>query len=133
MLGPISVNTFRTTASPRARIACAAAAVPVLAGILLPIAGCRSGKNLIATLHPRRSKSRPNTTEYADNVAKVVNTPHLDILRWANFADYQPQVQQFYDGRNYELAWTRDGAPTPQASSLIRQFQDAAAKGLRSE
>jgi len=133
MLGPISVITSRTTALPRKRLYRAALALPVFASLLLPIAGCRSSKNLIARLHPRRSKSRPNTTEYADTVAKVVSTPHLDILRWANFADYQPQVQQFYDGRNYELAWTRDGVPTPQASALIRLFTSAASKGLRPE
>ncbi|HEY4357937.1 MAG TPA: L,D-transpeptidase family protein [Acidobacteriaceae bacterium] len=125
--------TSRTTALPRTRLFRAMLVLPVFASLLLPIGGCRSSKNLIARLHPRRSKTRPNTTEYADTVAKVVSTPHLDILRWANFADYQPQVQQFYDGRNYELAWTRDGVPTPQASALIREFTGAANKGLRPE
>jgi murein L,D-transpeptidase YcbB/YkuD len=51
-------------------------------------------------------------------------------LRWPNFSDYQPIVAKFYDDRNYEIAWTRDGAPTASANGFIKAFEDAGAKGL---
>ena len=54
-------------------------------------------------------------------------------MKWANFTDYQQEVQQFYANRNWELAWTRDGKPTDAASRLIDIFGDAAKKGLQPE
>jgi murein L,D-transpeptidase YcbB/YkuD len=59
-----------------------------------------------------------------------VDTTKAPNLRWPNFSDYEAIVQTFYDDRNYEVAWTRDGAPTATATAFIQQFQDAAAKGL---
>ena len=76
---------------------------------------------------------RENTTDYADNVAQVVSTPRIDVLKNANFEDYQSQVQSFYEARNYELAWTREGKPTSEATAMIQLFTDAANKGLRPE
>ena len=90
-------------------------------------------KALVAKFHHRKSRSKANTTDYADNVAQVVNTTRIDVLKNANFADYQPQVQQFYEDRNYELAWSRDGKPTSEATAMVQLFSDAAKKGLRPE
>jgi murein L,D-transpeptidase YcbB/YkuD len=59
-----------------------------------------------------------------------VDTSKVPNLRWPNFSDYDAIIQTFYDDRNYEVAWTRDGAPTATATAFIQQFQDAAAKGL---
>jgi murein L,D-transpeptidase YcbB/YkuD len=59
-----------------------------------------------------------------------VDTTKVPNLRWPNFSDYESYVATFYDDRNYEVAWTRDGAPTATATAFIQQFQDAAAKGL---
>jgi murein L,D-transpeptidase YcbB/YkuD len=88
----------------------------------------------------RKSKSKPNTTDYADQLHQLVekkalppekvDTTKVPNLRWPNFSDYQTIVAAFYDDRNYEVAWTRDGAPTASATAFIQQFQDAAAKGL---
>jgi L,D-transpeptidase YcbB len=88
----------------------------------------------------RKSKSAPNTTKYAENLQKIVEKrvlpkEMLDAtenpnLRWPDFSDYQPIVAQFYDDRNYEVAWTRDDAPTASATAFIKAFQDAGAKGL---
>src|SRR5260370_37617168 len=88
----------------------------------------------------RKTKSAPNTTKYADNLQKIVaktqlpkemlDAKELTSLRWPNFSDYQPIVAQFYDDRNYEVAWTRDGAPTASTNGFIKAFQDAGAKGL---
>jgi murein L,D-transpeptidase YcbB/YkuD len=88
----------------------------------------------------RKSKSAPNTDAYSDNLHQLVekkvlppekvDTSKVPNLRWPNFSDYDAIIQTFYDDRNYEVAWTRDGAPTPTATAFIQQFQDAAAKGL---
>jgi murein L,D-transpeptidase YcbB/YkuD len=103
----------------------------LLAGLLLPLGGCRGGiKALLEKFHTRRSKSKPNTTDYAGNLASVVSSSNLKILRWPNYTDYQHEVEKFYDGRNYELAWTRNLTPTPAAMTLIQVFQNAALKGL---
>jgi len=81
----------------------------------------------------RKTVSAPNTTDYADNIEAVTKSPTLSILRWPNYSDYQPAVTTFYDDRNNEVAWTRDGKPTKQALAFIQAFNDAAAKGLNPE
>lgn len=106
----------------------------LLSGIALSTQGCRGGiKSLVAKFRHRKSKSRSNTSDYASNIEQAVNTPHLDVLRWANFSEFQSAAQQFYDGRNSELAWTRDGQPTGTANALIQLFNQADQKGLRPE
>ncbi len=106
------------------------AAVCVLT-LLVTADGCR---------RHRKSKSAPNTTKYAENVQKIVEKrvlpkEMLDAtenpnLRWPDFSDYQPIVTQFYDDRNYEVAWTRDDAPTVSTLAFIKAFQSASEKGL---
>jgi murein L,D-transpeptidase YcbB/YkuD len=108
-----------------------ALALTLLAGILLPATGCKSVKRFFARLHhPRKAKSAPNTTDYADNVEAIAAKPHLDGLRWPDFTPDQPVVQQFYDDRDSELAWTRDGKPTTATAQLLQLFNSAANKGL---
>jgi murein L,D-transpeptidase YcbB/YkuD len=109
------------------RYACTACALTVL----LLVSGCH---------RHRKSKSAPNTDAYSSNLHQLVekkalppekvDTSKVPNLRWPNFSDYDSYIQTFYDDRNYEVAWTRDGAPTPTATAFIQQFQDAAAKGL---
>ena len=91
------------------RSACTACALTVL----LLVSGCH---------RHRKSKSAPNTDAYSDNLHQLVekkamppekvDTTKAPNLRWPNFSDYEPYVATFYDDRNYEVAWTRDGAPT---------------------
>jgi murein L,D-transpeptidase YcbB/YkuD len=110
-----------------ARSACTACALTVL----LLLSGCH---------RHRKSKSAPNTDAYSDNLHQLVqkkalppekvDTSKAPNLRWPDFSDYEPLVATFYDDRNYEVAWTRDGAPTATATAFIQQFQNAAAKGL---
>jgi murein L,D-transpeptidase YcbB/YkuD len=98
---------------------------------LLLTSGCR---------RHRKTRSAPNTTEYAQNLQDLVakkalppekvDTAQIPDLRWPNFSDYQTIIKTFYDDRNYEVAWTRDGAPTVAATGFIAAFRDAAAKGL---
>jgi murein L,D-transpeptidase YcbB/YkuD len=91
--------------------------VPALAvGLLCFISGC----------HRHRG-----STNLATNVQHVVASPQLAILKWTNYSDYQPQVKQFYEARDWALAWTEDGVPTEQAESLIQAFANAYQKGLR--
>jgi len=109
------------------RSVCTACALTVL----LLVSGCH---------RHRKSKSAPNTDAYSDNLHQLiekkalppekVDTSKVPNLRWPNFSDYEAIIQTFYDDRNYEVAWTRDGAPTATATAFIQQFRDAAAKGL---
>jgi murein L,D-transpeptidase YcbB/YkuD len=91
---------------------------------LLVAGGCR---------RHRKSISAENTTDYAGNLQALVATKKLPSLRWPNFSDYENAVTTFYDDRNYELAWTRDGKPTKTALAFIEQFKNADAKGLAPE
>jgi L,D-transpeptidase YcbB len=109
------------------RSICTASALTVL----LLVGGCH---------RHRKSKSQPNTTAYADKLHELVekkvlppekvDTTKVPNLRWPNFSDYESIIKTFYDDRNYEVAWTRDGAPTASAKGFIQAFQDAASKGL---
>jgi murein L,D-transpeptidase YcbB/YkuD len=99
--------------------------------VLLLLSGCH---------RHRKSKSAPNTDAYSDNLHQLVekkalppekvDTTKVPDLRWPNFSDYDSYVQTFYDDRNFEVAWTRDGAPTATATAFMEQFQEAAGKGL---
>lgn len=109
-------------------------ALAIVAFCLLPLAGCRGGvRSLLARFQHRKSASKPNSTDYADNIQQAVSQPQLPVLKNPDFSQYQPQVQQFYQDRNFELAWTRDGKPTSAATALIGLFQGAAKKGLKPE
>ncbi len=100
--------------------------------LLLPLAGCKNHKLSLSSLfHHRKSKSKSNTTQYSDNLQQVVGTPQTALLKWSSFQQNQPAVQQFYEDRDWELAWSRDGKPTSAATALIQMFTDADKKGLR--
>jgi L,D-transpeptidase YcbB len=111
----------------RVRSGCAACALT----LLLLASGCH---------RHRKSKSAPNTDAYSNNLHQLVekkalppekvDTSKVPNLRWPNFSDYQAYIQTFYDDRNYEVAWTRDGAPTVSANAFMQQFSNAAEKGL---
>ena len=108
-----------------------AGAACILTALLLA-GGCRK--------HHRKTRSAENTDKYADTLAKIVATRNLPKemlgsgqmqgLRWPDFSDYQTYVATFYDDRNYEVAWTRDGVPTASANAFMQQFQQADTKGL---
>ena len=57
----------------------------------------------------------------------------LPDLRWPNFTDYRDSVKKFYDAGGDSLAWIQNGNASPQAVSMILQFQQAALKGLNPE
>ncbi|HEY8997552.1 MAG TPA: L,D-transpeptidase family protein, partial [Edaphobacter sp.] len=90
--------------------------------LLVSFDGCR---------RHRKTTSVPNTTDYSDNIRPFTDTTHLDFLRWPNITDYQPLVKTFYEDRNYEIAWSRDGNPTPAAMGFMKAFAQADLHGLR--
>lgn len=108
-------------------------AAALLTGFLfLPLSGCKGHSiNLSQLFHHRKSTSKPNSTDYASNLQSVVGTPKLADAKWPDFTSLQQQVQQFYTDRNWELAWSRNGKPTEQATRLVQIFGDAAKKGLQ--
>jgi murein L,D-transpeptidase YcbB/YkuD len=111
-------------------------ALALLAAALLPSTGCKATKRFFARLHhPRKSKTAPNSNDSADNVEDIVDNskPYLAELRWPDFSADQPAVHTFYDDRDSELAWTRDGKPTKPTAALIDLFKTAAQKGLNPE
>ncbi len=79
----------------------------------------------------RKTTSAPNTAEYAGNLQALTGQSQLAMLRWPNYSDFQADVKTFYDDRNYELAWSRDGKPTAAARGFMEAFRGAEAKGLR--
>ena len=81
----------------------------------------------------RKTISAPNSTDYAQNIEALVAKGQMPTLHWPNYSDYQHDVSTFYGDRNNEIAWTRDGRPTPAATGFIRAFTEAHTKGLRPE
>jgi L,D-transpeptidase YcbB len=99
---------------------------------LLSVTGCKH-IHIANLFRHRKSVSQPNTADYSDDIQERIAGTQLPILRWPNFSDYQQSVQTFYDDRNEELAWTRDGKPTAAAIGFIEAFLHAGAKGLNPE
>lgn len=79
----------------------------------------------------RKTISAPNSTDYASQLQALAGQSQLPALRWPSFTDYQNDVKTFYDDRNYEVAWTRDGKPTAAANGFIEAFRNADRKGLQ--
>ncbi len=95
-------------------------------GLLLAANGCH---------RHRKTRSAPKSEDYAGKLKPIVESRHLQVMHWPDFADYQQPVQTFYDDRNYEVAWVDskpDGslAPSKQATAFIQAFTDSARKGL---
>ncbi len=95
-------------------------------------AGCVLGLLVVAggCHRHRKTRSNPKSEEYADKLRPIVASKHIQVMHWPNFADFEPQVQTFYDDRNYEVAWIDNGQPTKQAAAFIQAFQSSAQKGL---
>jgi len=108
----------------RVRTAARTAGLTCLAAALILASGCH---------RHRKTISAPNTTDYADNIQALTAQKTLPIMRWPDYSDYQPAVATFYDDRNNEIAWTRDGKPTTEATAFIQAFAVAGAKGLNPE
>jgi len=121
--------TLRTTAR-RSLLALA------LCFALLPPAGCKSVKGLLARLQrksPNSAGAAGPVDDYGVAVAQLVAAPKLETLRWPDDSDVRAPLTAFYTGRGDALAWTDDGKPTAQAAALLKLFGDAQLKGLEPE
>ncbi len=94
--------------------------------LLLLAAGCHRKKE-------GKPVAAPNTAKYADTITPLIAAKSLSFLRWPNIADLQPALSAFYNHRELELAWSRDGKPTPQANAMMEAFADADKDGLNAE
>ncbi len=95
--------------------------------LLLLAVGCKPKKQ------GGKPVTAPNTAKYADTINPMIAAKSLGFLRWPNIADFQPALSTFYNNRGLELAWSRDGRPTPQATALIQAFSAAQKAGLNAE
>ena len=91
-------------------------------GLLLVTGGCH---------RHRKTRSLPKSDQFADKLRPIVESKHLQVMHWPNFADFEPLVQTFYDDRNYEVAWIdAQNQPSRQATAFIEAFRNSAQKGL---
>jgi murein L,D-transpeptidase YcbB/YkuD len=81
----------------------------------------------------RKTRSKENTDAYSSKIQPLVQATKLPFMKIPDVGAFQTPAQTFYDDRNYEIAWTRDGKPTAQASAFTQAFADAAKKGLNPE
>ncbi len=63
----------------------------------------------------------------------IVGAGALADLHSPEFADYGPEVKEFYEAAGYALAWVRGSRPTEQARALIELLRGAESKGLEPE
>ncbi len=55
----------------------------------------------------------------------------MDALKYPDFSAIQPQIANFYDTRDFDLAWVKNGKPTKQADAMLQEFSNASKRGLR--
>jgi len=77
-----------------------------------------------------QSVTVPPANDAARRVEQLVEVSRLDELRWPDFTDYRKHLRNFYAPRGYDVAWTRDAKPTPQALAVIALFKAADVKGI---
>jgi len=65
-------------------------------------------------------------------VQHLVAAGTIEGMRWPDFRDVRPAVQEFYS-TGYKPAWLAGGQPTSQALAMIQIFGDAWKKGLEPE
>ncbi len=81
----------------------------------------------------KQSVSNPLVPTGQRELRTIVESGRLAELQWPDFSDYGKWVKEFYESGSYELAWTRGGKPTAQASELIAILDSAGEKGLDSK
>jgi murein L,D-transpeptidase YcbB/YkuD len=69
----------------------------------------------------------------ADTLHGIVAAARLPELRWPDFTDYQPHLQQLYEQNGWRLLWTSDDRPTVQARAVVAQLAKADEAGLRAD
>ncbi len=88
--------------------------------------GCRKAHHLVQHV----TQNQPDDTS---EIQAVVTSGHVDGLKYPDFTPIQADVSNFYSGRDSDLAWSKGGKPTSQATAMMEQFSNAAKRGLRPE
>lgn len=90
------------------------------------LAGCKRAQQ--AAHHVASSEP-----DYTSQLQADITPGKMDALKYPDFTDIQPQVASFYDTRDFDLAWVKNGKPTPQADAMLQEFSGALKRGLRPE
>lgn len=85
---------------------------------------------LFACLVQAQSVELPPTTPAGAVLQTLIGESRLEEIRWPDFSDYRHHLRNYYGAGGYELAWIRDGKPTPQAYVVIALLQAADTKGI---
>ncbi len=87
------------------------------------------------TQAPGQSVWAPQTLSSTgrDQLQAIITAGNLPEMRWPNFSDYVPLVQQFYGFYGNGMPWMRDSQPTPQAQQVIAILLKADQKGLSAD
>jgi len=64
---------------------------------------------------------------------RLVSAGRLDSMRWPDFRDYRPAVEEFYERGGYAPAWVQQNKPSAAALSILELFKNAWKKGLDPE
>lgn len=90
----------------------------------LSFSGCKRAHQLVH----HAASSEPN---YTPQLQSALTSGHIDDMQFPDFTDIQPQVMNFYDGRDFDAVWIQAGKPTPQADAMLENFSNAIKRGLR--
>ena len=96
----------------------------VIAVSFSALSGCKRAQHTIRHV----ASSEP---DYTPQIQANVTTGHIDGLKYPDFTPVQADVSNFYNTREFDLAWVKNGKPTQQASALMEEFSNAAKRGLR--
>lgn len=90
------------------------------------LTGCRKAHHLVKQV----TQNQPDDTP---QIQAAVTAGHIDGLKYPDFAPIQADVSNFYNGRDFDLSWSKSGKPTSQATAMMEEFSNAAKRGLRPE
>ena len=90
------------------------------------VSGCKRAHQLAREV----TRSEPDLNP---QLQAEITSGHQQALKYPDFTDLQPQVANFYNNRQFDLAWVRNGKPTSQADGMLQEFSNAAKRGLRPE
>src|ERR1700758_3682196 len=63
-------------------------------------------------------------------IQSLVRAGNLAEMRWPNFRDYKPWLQEVYEPTGFAPAWVQGSMPSHQARAMIDLFAHAWQKGL---
>src|ERR1700722_14140238 len=63
----------------------------------------------------------------------IIKSGNLPEMRWPNFSDYIPLVQEFYTSYGNAMPWMHGTQPSPQAQQVIDLLLKADQKGLSAD